>query len=397
MSDFPNTCPQCGSPIPADARFCENCGASFPDGFTAEASAASHEAPADGYGPAAENHRNPSGYEANPHYTYNEGRPDNGYGPGGHGPGGYGPGGYGPGGYGPGGYGPGGYGDGGYGYGRGPATAFLPDSFAKRFFEDFCGSPLFLTFTILVTCQILFEFFGNFLSIFVNIPTIIIAVALWLLFAGSKTHKLKSSPLSLIRGSLIAELVLSIIGNAFMILLFLLALIFSLGVSNEYGYGSEGTFVAAICFVVILVLAASLIVSIFFYRSLMGTTASVKAMLETGQGVPAIPRFARILFIINIIISGLSLLGSFIIIVYSSTLTQYIYNYLNEYNIPSGLINLSGGFTTVISILATMLNIAVLVIAFIIIGKLEGVPFDGGYGGMDYNPDPWGNPGPDAY
>ena len=377
MSDFSNTCPQCGSPVPADARFCENCGTSFPNGFAPEASAEPHEAPTEGYGPAAESYSNPTGAGANPHYAYNEGRPDGGYGAGG--------------------YGEGGYGYGGYGYGRGPANAPLPDSFAKRFFEDFCGSPLFLTFTILVTCQILFEFFGNFLSIFSNIPAIIIAVGLWLLFANSKMHNLKSNPLSLIRGSLIAELVLSIIGNAILILVCLLALIFSLGASNEYGDSSAGAFVAAICFVIILVLAASLIISIFFYRSLMGTTASVKEMLETGQGVPSIPRFARILFILNIIISGLSLLGSFISIIFSSSLSQYLYDYMTEYNIPSGLIHVGGGLSAAISILAIMLKIAVFVFALIIIGKLESTPFDGGYGAMDYNPDPWANPGPGAY
>ena len=386
MSDYSNTCPQCGSPVPADARFCENCGASFPGG--AAAASAQPESPAGGYGEAPSYGSEPAGGYGE---AYGAG-PQPGYNPAGGSEAGYGSG-----------YGDGPRYGGGYGgsYGAAPVKAPLPDSFAKRFFEDFCGSPLFLTFTILVTTKILFDFFANIFNIFSDIPTIIITVGLWLLFANSKTHNFKSSPLSLIRGSLIAEMVLSIIGSAFIIFFGIFALIGVLALSNDDYYSTVSSvsgLAIVICIIIILAGVASMIVSIFFYRSLMATTASVKDMLDSGHGSPAIPHFARVLFIIQIVLSGLGLIGTFIVLI----ARDRMYEIIGEMGGISGnmfnALNLGGSmFAIVSSILASSLGISILVIALIIIFKLEAVPFEDGYGAPSpaYNDDHWN--GPAAY
>ena len=395
MSDYSNTCPQCGSPVPADARFCENCGASFPGG--AAAAAPQPAGPAGGYGESPAYEAEPAGgygggaYGASPEPGYNPaagpeagygGAPDNGYG------GGYGAGpdnGYG-----------GGYG----GYGAAPVKASLPDSFAKRFFEDFCGSPLFLTFTILVTTKILFDIFANIFNIFSDIPTIIITVALWLLFANSKTHNFKSGPLSLIRGSLIAQMVLAIIGGALIIICGIFGFIGVMALSDNYysEVSSMSGLLIAICLIIVLVGAASLIVSIFFYRSLMGTTASIREMLESGHGSLTIPHFARVLFIIQIVLNGLGLIGTFIMLISRDRLNAIIYDMEGVPSSMFSMLNIGGsGFTIASSIFASMLGIAILVIALIIIFKIEATPFEGGYDTPSpvYNEDPWN--GPAAY
>ena len=445
MSDYSNSarCPQCGSPLPPDARFCENCGASFPANAAPETAAAGPETeaaayndgmdpgfrsapdaryeisndkgvygePENGYGPE-------SGYRGEPGAGYGpeggyRGGPDGGYGPEGgyrRGPeGSYGPeGGYrgGPdGGYGPeGGYrrGPdlsyrgssdynrssydGGYGGGyGSGYGSRPDTPALPDSFALRYFGDFCGSPFFLTFVILITSNLVVKFFSNFATIITSIPAIVIVVGLWLLFAGSKTHNMKSNPLGLIRGGLIAELVISIVGNALLIIILVFCLVGSLAVADQlYDSSLNGLeAILPIIFIIpLLIFVVSLIINIFFYRGLIGTTTSVKTMLETGHGSPSIPNVARVLFVIQIIITGFGLLANLFRIGAAGAINTYSYSLSEALNIPQNTINSllgTSSFSLAFSTISSMLTIAVLVMALMIISRLENTRFEEGY------------------
>ena len=419
MSDYSNTCPQCGSPVPADARFCENCGASFTGG--AAAASAQPESPAGGYGEAPSYGSEPAGgygeaYGAGPQPGYNPaGGPEAGHGSGyGAGPG----------------YGGGpdhGYGGYGAGYGAAPVKMPLPDSFAKRFFEDFCGSPLFLTFTILLTTQVLMAFIGNItkidiFAILFQAPMIIIAIGLWLLFAKSKRHSMETGPFSLIRGGLIAQLVISIVDNACRVLTILLLFILGLtGASIFSNLSGTGRMTASYTggvsmtslylfgsFTFLLPLVyriALLIISILFFRSILATNSSVKTMLETGEGAPFIPNTARVLIIIQIVLEGLGLIGLFVNMVMTSQLNDALIQAELVDEAPLWLIKaILGllGFNTnlgsvLFAILASMLTIAIWVFTLIIIRKLEATPFEGGYDAAApaYGEDPWN--GPAAY
>ena len=372
MSDYSNTCPQCGNPVPADARFCENCGASFPAG--AAAAAPQPEGPAGGYGEPPAYEAEPAGgyggaYGAGPQPGYNpaagpEARygsaPDNAYG----GYGGYG----------------GGYG----GYGAAPVKTPLPDSFTKRYFEGFCGSPLYLTFVILISCQLLFQLFAGYGFIIQAIAAIVVCVGMWILFANSKTRNLTSTPISLIRGGLLAVFIVTIVVNGFAIIGYVIQTIFAFSNLDDIKesvslYGSDiGGFVPVVLIFLIVLSVAKLLIDLLFYRTVLNSATSVRDTLTNGNGNLFFPGSVKTLLIVKIVLSSLSVIMQLARFIFSDEFDAYRGVLTKESSLYDHLVDFFMGtpsWMNGISIFVLLLSIAVFVVALMVYNKVSFVQY----------------------
>ncbi len=253
-----------------------------------------------------------------------------------------------------GGYG-GGYGGGGSSPMPGGGNSFhmVSDGSPLGQVHELCGGIMSMIFVGLYCLGTLLNLCLNFsvYTLVTLVITILFCVGFGMNLYGARTGQLRDTGMTIISGTLLAQMISSIVGVA----IGGIALLVALAGLSSY------TNVAGFVILTILVVAALLAFFTAYYGGLRKTALSARGIIRTGSGTIETSMFVIVLMCIATV---MSLLGLFAAAGLSSALSQYSYLLGSKADMLDSLL---GGNAFVI-----VVNVAAQVMAVIILIQLRG-------------------------
>ncbi len=237
-----------------------------------------------------------------------------------------------------------------------------------------CGNLLALVLSILLTASIFFHLIANFgpVAVLGQIPVILICVACWVIYVGSRNRRpMVATGFTLLSGVMIFYIIF------LLILLFVMALVVIYvayqfaSVARYFGSSSGGVVPATVFAILLLVLCG--VLWTFFWIGMRKTTVSARGILRGTETEWSTSLFSIILACIGAVVELIMMAGSAALY---STLYRMMeglsYYYGSEMNSILGQLLNSLGGSHGLRIFCSLLDIAVIVVAVVILFRIRG-------------------------
>ena len=231
--------------------------------------------------------------------------------------------------------------------------SMVSDGFPMGQVNELCGGMMTMIFVGLYCLGTLLNLCLNFsvYTLSTLVITILFCVGFGMNLYGARTGQLRDTGMTIISGTLLAQMILSCAGVAIVGIVSLVAL------AGLSGYGNVAGFVI----LTILVVAVLLAFFAAYYGGLRKTALSARDIIRTGSGMIETSMFVIVLMCIATVMALLSLFAAAGL---SSALSQYSYLLGSRVDMLESLL---GG-----NAFATIVNVAAQAMAVVILIQLRG-------------------------
>lgn len=219
--------------------------------------------------------------------------------------------------------------------------------------HELCGGIMSMIFVGLYCLGTLLNLCLNFsvYTLVTLVITILFCVGFGMNLYGARTGQLRDTGMTIISGTLLAQMIISIVGVAIG------------GIASLVALAGLSSYTNVAGFVILTILVVAVLLAFFtaYYGGLRKTALSVRGIIRTGSGTIETSMFVIVLMCIATV---MSLLGLFAAAGLSSALSQYSYLLGSKADMLDSLL---GGNAFVI-----VVNVAAQVMAVIILIQLRG-------------------------
>lgn len=187
-------------------------------------------------------------------------------------------------------------------------------------------SPVFLVFGILYTINLVYEIFSGFsiLKLVTSLFSILICIAIWMIYSSSINGKLDSSGLAIVNGIMIFRAVMWVIGGVLLMILAVIATVIAANIADT------ATVVSVLVFAMILL---GVFLNFAYWYSLHKTFSGMKSIATGHTGEVTVGIYPMFVLVLDVIKN----IGMFILtVMVGVALPSFLYGYVQLFGMSLG-------------------------------------------------------------